>query len=288
MKCYVCEGPCEKDVVHGAYVYWKCARCSTSQVLPQLSRVELQDYYDKFHLSEASGGVYDEIEDRMKADFPAKLDKVLSQARSRDLRMLDVGCGKGFFVKAAVDRGFRAEGIDISPPGVEHAVKNLGVKATLGSIEGKTSEEWRSAFDVVTLWATIEHLADPRSVLRAIHFALKPGGLLLCDTGLGNCFWENFLPGHNQWYDAPQHIFVFSKEGLASLLETAGFRVIHVDTNFERSLVRKWIRWARHVALCVLGGLLLTVLLGRRGLRKMKQESKWPVGRLQSVVARKV
>lgn len=285
MKCYVCGGSCEKDVIHGPYTYWKCSNCFTSQVLPQLSEAELQKYYDSFHLDEIAGGIYDEVEDRMKADFPAKVGMVLGYNLLENPRLLDVGCGKGFFVKAAVDRGILAEGIDVSHSGVEYAVKTLGVKAKVGLLE---NNEWRETFDVVTLWATIEHLVDPLSVLQAIHDDLKPGGIFLCDTGLGNVFWEKFLPGHNQWYDAPQHMFVFSENGLLALLEKAGFRIIHVETNFDRSVLRRYVRWIRHVALCLAGRFFIAPLLGKRGMQKMRQEAKWPIGRLISVVAQKV
>lgn len=288
MKCYVCGGSCEKEVIHGPYTYWKCSDCFTSQVLPQLSGTELQQYYDSFHLNETAGGLYDEVEDRMKADFPAKVDMALGYKRLESSRLLDVGCGKGFFVRAATDRGILAEGIDVSHSGVEYAVKILGVKATAGLLEQQNSNEWREAFDIVTLWATIEHLVDPLSVLQAIHEDLKPGGVILCDTGLGNVFWEKFLPGHSQWYDAPQHMFVFSEKGLVALLENAGFRIIHVDSNFERSLLRRCVRWFRHVALCMVGGFFITPLLGKRGLLKMRQEAKWPIGRLITVVAQKM
>lgn len=287
MKCYVCGERCEKEVVHGAYSYWKCTDCFTSQVLPQFSETQLQQYYDAFHLDEMEGGLYDDVEDRMRADFPAKVDMVLAHQPLASPRLLDVGCGKGFFVKAAADGGIRAEGIDISHSGVEYAVNTLGVKATAGPLEIQNPSEWREAFDIVTMWATIEHLLDPLPVLQAIHNDLKPGGIVLCDTGLGNVFWEKLLPGHSQWYDAPQHMFVFSEKGLVALLEKAGFRIIHVDTNFERSLLRRYLRWIRHTGLCVLGGFVIAPFLGKRGLLKMRQESKWPIGRLITVIAQK-
>jgi SAM-dependent methyltransferase len=224
----------------------------------------------------------------MKADFPAKVDMVCRYSLSKSPRLLDVGCGKGFFVKAASATGILAEGIDVSHSGIEYAVQTLGVKATAGLLEQQNSNGWREAFDVVTLWATIEHLVDPLSVLQAIHKSLKSKGIILCDTGLGHVFWEKFLPGHSQWYDAPQHMFVFSEKGLVALLEKAGFRIIHIDTNFERSMLRRYVRWIRHVTLCMVGGLFISPLLGKRALLKMRQEAKWPIGRLVTVVAQKI
>lgn len=288
MKCYVCGADCDKEVTRGAYTYWKCSACFTSQVLPQPTADELQRFYDSFHLNEMSGGLYDEVEERMKADFPAKVKMVRGYMVAQDSRLLDVGCGKGFFVKAATDNGVRAEGIDVSCSGVEYAVNVLGIRAQIGRIEEQNSGEWSEAFDVVTLWATIEHLTDPLVVLRAINGSLRPGGIVLCDTGLGNVYWEKFLPGHSQWYDAPQHMFVFSEQGLVALLEKAGFKIVHVNSNFERSLLRRIVRWFRHVALCLAGGIFIAPFLGRRGLQKMKQEAKWPIGRLVSVAAQKI
>lgn len=285
--CMICKGACHKDVVFGSYTYWKCANCFTAQVLPQPSPEHLKSYYDVYHLSEQGGGVYGEVEDRMRADFPAKVRMAIEYARTENPRLLDVGCGKGFFVKAALDSHIRAEGIDLSRSGTEYAINTLGVKATTGRIQDQKMEGWRESFDVVTLWATIEHLSDPRSVIQAAHDCLKPGGILLCDTGLGHVVWERFLPGHSQWYDAPQHLFVFSENGLVRLLEQCGFSILHADTNFERSVVRRWVRWLRHFAVCLGGWAFLSPLLGTRGIQNMRQQSKWPLGRLISIVAQK-
>ncbi len=286
-SCYICGGSCQREVVFASYTYWKCVSCFTSQVLPQPSPEDLQSYYDVYHLSKHGGGVYDEVEDRMKEDFPTKVHMVINYAKTENPRLLDVGCGKGFFVKAALDSHIQAEGIDLSKSGVEYAVNTLGVKASTGRVQDQEMEGWKESFDVVTLWATIEHLPDPLSVIQAIHNCLKPGGILLCDTGLGHNAWESVLPGHSQWYDAPQHLFVFSENGLIRLLEQCGFSVVHLDTNFERSLVRRWLRWLRHFLLCLVGWVFLSPLLGKHGLQNMRQQAKWPLGRLISIVAQK-
>jgi len=93
-------------VIHGAFTYFKCTDCFTSQVLPQLSEAELQKFYDSFHLTELAGGLYDEVEDRMQADFPAKVEMVRKHNRISELRLLDVGCGKGFLLKQLWIEGF--------------------------------------------------------------------------------------------------------------------------------------------------------------------------------------
>lgn len=286
MNCCICNGKCEKEVVHGTYTYWKCRQCFTSQILPKPSEDELCEFYNKFHLCTESGGLYDEFEERMQADFQFKANLVRRHGSTSGPRVLDVGCGKGYFVQTLKKNGFDAEGIDISQSAVNHATNLLGVKAKNGKINDYVSD-WRESYEVITLWATIEHLANPMEVIDGIYKCLKPGGILLCDTGLGNAPYEKFLPGHSQWYDAPQHLFVFSSQGLITLLEKAGFKVLSTDTNSERSLMRRFIKVLRHTLLCLLGFGVFYPLLGRAGFLKMRENAKWPIGRLMMVTAQK-
>lgn len=282
--CSVCGGSSRPHVTQAGYRYWKCPDCSTSQIHPTPSDATLEEYYRSFH---AEGGAYEDFEDRMQADFPLKARLARSLAPAPDARLLDVGCGKGFFVQQANAAGFKAEGIDLSTSAIEYATKALGLQAVAGRLQTDAPSRWTSAFDVATFWATIEHLPDPMEMLRAIHRCLKPGGLLLMDTGLGEAPFESWLAGHSQWYDAPQHLFVFSRKGLDIALRKTGFEAVAMDSNFERSLPRRWIKWLRHAGLCLGSYAILRIPLGRAGFRKMQEEAKWPIGRLLGVQARK-
>jgi len=286
-NCLICSGSCSVYVTHGAYRYYKCIDCGTSQVLPQPKQEELTMYYHQFHLSANQGGVYDGFEERISADFPTKANyvKTHTAANGKRLRLLDVGYGKGFFVKHAISQGLEAEGIDVSSSAIRYARNNLGVPARVGYVENISCPDWGGAFDAVTLWATVEHIPNPIDTLRAIHTLLKPGGYLFLDTGLGDVFLEHFLAGHSQWYDAPQHLFVYSHRGLAILLDKTGFVIKKVDTNWERNWLRRHIKVLRHSWLCLSSFAAARVALGEYGFLKAKEEAKWPIGKLVSVVA---
>lgn len=271
----------------GKYQYWWCQSCETAQVIPQPTLAELDEFYRTFHLSDQEGGRYDQIEDRMQADFPVKARLARDVSPQPDARLVDVGCGKGYFIREANRVGFRAVGIDLSTTGVTHAREQLGVDATAGLIETDAPDEWRNAFDVATFWATIEHVPDPRRTLAAIYRCLKPGGYVLLDTGFAGPKAERILPGHSQWYDAPQHLWVFGEGGLTNILRNAGFDVIRVDRNFERSPLRRVVRWIRHTAICLSAYAATRMLLGTTGFQACRRSTKWPIGRLISVIARK-
>jgi SAM-dependent methyltransferase len=265
-------------------------------LVPQPSGSDLDAYYNQYHLPSAKGGVYDEFEDRMRADFHAKAkyvkmmtDRTPAHVQPRPFRLLDFGCGKGFFVKEALLWGFEAKGVDLSPSAIDYARNELGITAHQIRVNYTPSQgsDWQSAFDVITCWATLEHVSDPLATLRVLHECLKPGGYLFLDTGLGDVFLERFLPGHSQWYDAPQHLFVYSRRGLSILLEKAGFTVTKIDCNWERTLTRRCLKAVRHFWLCCVTILVVRPFLTRRDLLKMQEQVKWPVGKLISIVATK-
>lgn len=291
VSCYICEGDCRPGVRQGGYLYRICETCATAQLSPIPTEDEVQEFYDRYHSSPEQGGSYAAFESRMQADFPTKVRLVRRFAASGTadarIQLLDVGCGKGYFLNQAGLDGLEGTGIDLSRSAVKFARETLHVDARAGRIEKDAPPEWQGAFDAVTFWASIEHLRDPLSVLQAIWRCLKPGGILLCDTGLGAAPWEGRLAGYSQWYDAPEHIFVFSRTGLLTLLSRAGFDVVHADDNSERNRFRRVLRSVRHAAVCQLSSCLFRPLLGRAGFQAMKTTAKWPIGRLLFVAARK-
>ncbi len=56
--------------------------------------------------------------------------------RSDGARLLDIGCGYGFFLEKMAQRGWAVEGIEVSRPGREYARKTLGL-----SIHSKPLED---------------------------------------------------------------------------------------------------------------------------------------------------
>jgi SAM-dependent methyltransferase len=280
--CPVCSERAELYVWLAEHKMYQCAECKTAFVHPAPSRSALDEFYDRFHRGSDEGGWYDEAEIRMARDFPAKVDTVARLA-GRPIRVLDVGCGKGTFVRACLDRDLDAEGIDISRSAVTYAQEVTGVRAHVGDLSEEHSIDIK--YDCVTLWATIEHLPSPERMLKGIRSALNEGGYLVLDTGIGDDWLDRLLPGVVQWYDPPQHLFVFSRDGISRLLEKNGFRVVSINTCFERSSLRRLARIAR-------GAFAGALLRGTAIITSLKTRpphfTRFPVGNLMQVVAQRL
>jgi SAM-dependent methyltransferase len=265
----------------GSHRLYRCDGCGNSFCYPVPTDEELAHYYRTYHLSASEGGLYDVVDARMQADFPAKLAMIRKLGPVG--RLLDVGCGKGYFVDFCSRQGIQAQGIDLSASAIEYAKANHQGEYYCGKLEQASElgfEDPDQLFDTMTMWATIEHVSDPASLLRAAMSRLNVGGMLHLDTGIGNDWMDRWLPGNVQWYDPPQHLFVFSEQGMRRLCEDVGFKIVRYTGCFERTPARWWMRVVRNGVATLLFAMVARAL----GLTKsMKQTTRFPMGNLQSI-----
>jgi 2-polyprenyl-3-methyl-5-hydroxy-6-metoxy-1,4-benzoquinol methylase len=155
--------------------------------------------------------------------------KFIEGFRPNKGNLLDIGCGAGYFVKCALDRGWKAHGLELLPEYVQHAKDNLGLhEVQQGSLDNALPFKPQTC-DVVTLWDLIEHVRHPLACLEKINRATKPGGLLIIWTP--NI--KNSIFVKEQWlsYKLNQHIYFFSRSSLEQILKKAGFKIDYITTN---------------------------------------------------------
>jgi len=100
------------------------------------------------------------------------------------LRVLDVGCGTGYFAREMACRGAVVTAVDLSPGMLAHARKAesktpLGIRYLAG--DGAKLRKYFEAesFDMVTSCLALQDMPDIPEVLRSIHDVLAPGGRLV-------------------------------------------------------------------------------------------------------------
>jgi SAM-dependent methyltransferase len=135
-------------------------------------------------------------------------------------RLLDVGCGPGFFVRAASIAGFAAAGVEISEYAVTFARERLGQNVSVG--EARAGDLRDGPFDVVTMWDVIEHLPDPFAACEAVGDVLKPSGLLAISTGDIDSIAARLSGARWHLFNLPEHLWFFTADSLKRLLRRAG------------------------------------------------------------------
>lgn len=145
-------------------------------------------------------------------------------------RLLEVGCGGGAMLELMSRLGWHAEGVDFDEKAVAVA-RSRGLEVRIGSLEQQAYRD--GSFDAVTASHLIEHVPDPRALLREIHRILKPGGKLVAVTPNGRSWGHSLF--HRKWrgLEPPRHLHIFNREALGSLARECGFNVDQLRTTIR-------------------------------------------------------
>ncbi len=127
----------------------------------------------------------------------------------RGLRLLDVGCGSGYFAREMAARGARVTGIDISPRMIdlarEHeAASPLGIEYHAMDAEALSSAFEPGSFDIATSCMALQDMPQPGDALRGVHRTLRSGGRFVASiehpcTNPPFREWERDAHGRKRW-----------------------------------------------------------------------------------------
>lgn len=140
-------------------------------------------------------------------------------------KILDVGCGLGFFLQEAKKRGWEVYGTEYSETAVERC-KEKGLTIKAGKLEVPMFRE--DDFDVITSFEVIEHINDPVEEIRKIHELLRSGGLFYCTTPNFNSLLRYYLKGEFNIIGYPEHLTYYTKRTFGKLLRDNGFKKIKI------------------------------------------------------------
>lgn len=153
---------------------------------------------------------------------------------SGPLRILDVGCGNGYWASRLEGSQHRVVGIDASGDRIENARREVpGARFEQMEIgPGLLDALGEEPFDLVVSTEVVEHLFLPRVWAEACFAALRPGGRLVCSTPYHGYLKNLMIAASGHWdrhhhtLRAVGHIKFFSRATLTKLLADAGFSQI--------------------------------------------------------------
>ncbi len=188
--------------------------------------------------------------------------------------LLDVGCGEGFFLKAASDAGWEVAGVEMS---VTHK-PSPELKLNILNEDFLNVDLPEKMFDAVTFYDVLEHLPYPRETLQKAQSLLKEGGLLVIRVPnekflrlktriIAALFGKDFYLRNKNLsilgYYAPEtHLYNFNQETLGLLLRNSGFKVFGIHLG-KFAMGKGAIRYIVHSCMYLTAKLLYTLSLGR-------------------------
>jgi SAM-dependent methyltransferase len=166
-------------------------------------------------------GVIYSLEKRPYTSYPAQLTKYLADRFeiSKGDKLLDVGCGRGEFLKGFLELGIDASAVDLS-----ESAKELcpDVELRISNIEEDGIPYADDTFDIVYSKSVIEHFYYPEKFMSEVFRVLKPGGrcITLCPA------WEY---NYRIYFEDYTHRTPFMFSSLADIQAISGFNDIEVE-----------------------------------------------------------
>jgi SAM-dependent methyltransferase len=153
--------------------------------------------------------------------YPELLTRYLVQryGLTRSIKILDLGCGRGDFLRGFVKCGHKGYGIDQSL-----VAKSMCPEAEIlqSDLEKDPLPYKDNSFDVIFSKSVLEHFYYPEKIVMEIYRIIKPNGLVIIMVP----DWESV---YKIFYDDYTHRTPFTQISLRDFLIINGFKDVKVE-----------------------------------------------------------
>jgi len=198
-----------------------CQECGLRFTNPRPDEDQLAGYYDSeeyiSHSDEDSslvGRLY-----KIARSFTLKRKRKLIEKLSPNKRLLDVGCGTGYFIDYCKKNGWQVNGVEpneIARTQAE-AKTNIKIQQDLAEVKG--------SFEVITLWHVLEHLPNLEGTLNQLKSILAPGGVIIIAVPNFEAYEATIFKEYWAAYDVPRHLYHFNIKAVEYLTKRNGLKI---------------------------------------------------------------
>ncbi|MFQ5399223.1 MAG: class I SAM-dependent methyltransferase [Anaerolineae bacterium] len=203
----------------------KCLGCGVVYQYPRPTPRKMADFYPPDYLQYTRSIRHERGWERFFRRYGLrKRGKVISQYFTQG-SLLDVGCATGDFLsEMCLQPGWQIVGIEPGHTAVVYAHNEVGLDVVEGFLNDAPFA--RQTFDVITMWDVLEHVYDPRTVIRQAAYLIKPGGILVVNhpnlDSIDRRLFGNLWLG----YELPRHLYLFPTDLLRRLMADVGFEEV--------------------------------------------------------------
>lgn len=209
------------------YQLFECDQCKLVSPNVRLDEAGGHEVYDDpANIKDTTREIVKTYDYRKKTHAPERLAYILEKIgiRKDALRLLDVGCGPGYFLSYLKDKKVKAKGLELTQFLVDICQKEgLEVSAT------ELSGENPGSYNVLTLFDVLEHLTNPVSFFKDANRALKKGGFVLAYAPNIHSLAFALMGNRQNTLYPYQHVGFYDGKSLAYLAKHTGFEVVGVE-----------------------------------------------------------
>lgn len=212
----------------------RCKNCGLIFSNPILENKKINKLYKQSSFS------YDNESNYLKKTYRYYLEQVLNNSDKNKLRLLDIGCGNGFFLEEMKRAGIKlVSGIEPSKPAVEKAPKSI--RKSIKNDILKPNIFKNNYFDIICCFHTLDHITNPNYFLKICFKLLKKGGVVLFIVHNTDGLSVKLFGEKSAIFDI-EHIYLFNPISLKTTFSKNGFKVIRIFNVKNRYPIGYWLK----------------------------------------------
>ena len=141
-------------------------------------------------------------------------------------KVLEIGCGTGYLLKALEKLGYDCYGVEPSPMAYNHAKNKLGLNVENEFLAA--SSFYSQKFDVIILIDVVEHITNMQIFMQEITSVLNEGGIIFIGTGNSDSLNAKIAGPNWGYFLSWEHVSFFNKESMKYLLQKNNFKNIKI------------------------------------------------------------
>ena len=194
----------------------RCAGCGLLRSNPILPLGTLERLYAGSHFTYASEAEF------TRRTYARYLERALPFVPARQ-RLVEIGCGNGFFLEEALAHGFLdVAGVEPSKEAAEQASERVRGKIVAGLYSRESFP--REHADLVCAFQVFDHVPNQASLLEAVREHLVPGGVALFVNHDAGALSARLLGERSPIVDV-EHTALFDQKTMRRIFEKKGFSV---------------------------------------------------------------
>ena len=178
-----------------------------------------------------------------KEAFVCLLDEleVISGLAEKRGKLLDVGCGYGFFLDIAKERGWEEYGCELGRNQSSFAAKN---HSRVFNKELSDCGFPENFFDAIALYDVLEHLTSPSAFIKIIRKILKTEGWLVINMPNFSS-WSSKIMGRFWHGLARMHLYYFTPKTIRKFLSENNFKIVKITPHKMVIRLGAVVEWAK-------------------------------------------
>lgn len=207
-----------------SFELYHCNKCQLLITSPQPSEEKLSSYYQSPDYISHTNRITNFITLAYKIVRNLSINNkyLLVNKYTDGSKILDVGCGTGYFLAKMKSRNWQIQGVEPDTTARSQAEKILNQPMA------SSLYEIREKYPAITLWHVLEHMPDLNKVVAYLQSILQEKGTLFVALPNHESYDASFYKQYWAGYDVPRHLYHFNKNSVKNLMSAHQLKVTHI------------------------------------------------------------